>query len=128
MCNENQQLKKNWKNQNCFKQQQQQRRNKQQQLIQLQKELLKYKQKKTKKQIKQKEQILNDIVKLNESDFAKLLKNNNTYHDVKKKDESENQSASASDSKEKPLPAKKAKNIQKSKKSVMEYINNFKKI
>ena len=49
MCNENQQLKKNWKNQNCFKQQQQQRRNKQQQLIQLQKELLKYKQKKKKK-------------------------------------------------------------------------------
>ena len=67
-------------------------------------------------------------MKLNELDFAKLLKNNNTYHDVKKKDESGNQSASASDSKQKPLPATKIKNIQKSKKSVMEYINNLKKM
>ena len=74
MCNENQQLKKNWKNQNCFKQQQQQRRNKQQQLIQLQKELSKYKQKKKQKTNKTKRTNSKWYCEIKRIIFCKIIK------------------------------------------------------
>ena len=61
---------------------------------------------KTKKKNKQKEKILNHIVKLSEFDLSKLLKNKRTYDHVEENDESENESASASDIEQKLPPTK----------------------